>query len=224
MANLDKIVDLDSDDDDSSKVVTKEKSSENLDNINPDLEGLIWDEDDTEPNDAKVISDIHLTKKDKALLEKYKDLDIADEQEEKEMDQMRTDRRKLSERLESDPAFKKIYIAAENKKRKQYNDEEIDNIISSLQNDSTILPNVPDMQNVHDAQNRSSVHDAQNRDSAHLSNLDDLEMGDTDLDNELEDLEDVEDLPFLQKSSPSVIKPGILIQKVKNLTININIS
>lgn len=62
------------------------------------------------------------------LREKYKDVDLGDA----ELDDLKMDRRKFSERLESDPAFRQKYIEEEEVKRKKKEEEEIMEDASSI--------------------------------------------------------------------------------------------
>jgi len=213
---------------------------EEKDNINPnldDLDDLEWDElseDDLSAEQKDRPSDLekspNLSEKDKKLLERYQDLDVDDEEEEKEMVSLREDRRKFSERLERDSKFRSKYIESEKNRRENLKDDEDDvtDIISRLQDGKY--------------ENPTSAKSNEDR-------LKDLEAADSEVERELDDLEDVEEIRNLgdivmikskkSKSSGSsgntgndgstsegvtIIKPGLFIQNVKNLTINLTIT
>lgn len=162
--------------------------------INVDLGDEVFDESDEDSHEEPSIT---LSEKDKKILEKYQDLDVADANDEKEMVQMRQDRREFSERLEEDPQFRAKYLASEAKRREALEDDELNDIIGRLQGGS---------QDSQDSQ-----------DSRNLRNLD---IDDSEMDEELVDMLD----EYEQKQECSYKKPGVVIQTVHNLTININIS
>lgn len=162
--------------------------------INVDLGDEVFDESDEDSYEEPSIT---LSEKDKKILEKYQDLDVADANDEKEMVQLRQDRREFSERLEEDPQFRAKYLASEAKRREALEDEALNDIIGRLQAGS---------QDSQDSQ-----------DSRNLRNLD---IDDSEMDEELVDMLD----EYEQKQECSYKKPGVVIQTVHNLTININIS
>lgn len=178
---------------------TSEKREER-DNINPDLDDLVWDDDTPIAPETPVQN--KLSETDKKLLERYRDLDVDDEEENKEMESLREDRRKLSEKLEQDSAFRAKYIEKEKERRESQKVESHDgalDIISRLQ--------------------------GKDRESQ----LEDLEVGESDLEEELGELHDIPE--HKPKSTPpkkgknrKTIKPGVYVKNVQHLTININIS
>lgn len=220
---LDSLDDLNILDDEpvSTKFINKKKSTptalnaesplpkvvqDGLDNINPDLDDLVWDEVPSvpgapgAPSAPSVPSQNKLSENDKKLLERYQDLDVDDEAENKEMDSLRENRRKLSEKLEQDPVFREKYIQDE-KKRRESQDDALD-IISRLQ--------------------------GKDRESR----LEDIEVGESDVEHELQHVPDVPDVPDIPDISKipkkgkhrKIIKPGVYVKNVQHLTININIS
>ena len=69
------------------------------DNIEPELGDEIYEDiSDDLSEDLPVQQE--LSEADKKILERYQDLDVADEEEEKEMVKLRGDRRAFSEKLE----------------------------------------------------------------------------------------------------------------------------
>lgn len=172
------------------------------DNINPDLDDLVWDEDIAVVSPVSSLPPVpsiteKLSENDKKLLERYQDLDVDDAEENREMESLREDRRKLSEKLEQDSVFRAKYIENE-KKRRESHDGAMD-IINRLQR--------------------------KDRDSQ----LEDLEVGESDLEEELGELQDIPEHKPISNTTKKgkqykTIKPGVYVKNVQHLTININIS
>lgn len=166
--------------------------------LEPDLDDEVYEDDIPESPTEKPI----LSKSEQKILAKYKDLDIVDEQEEKEMVEMREDRRKFSERLEEDPIFRAKYIAHEKKRREEqlFDDEsQVEDIINRLKGR-------------HDGHDGHSDHEP-----PQVFDDESMTIGDTEMDEELDDLFGID-----QKTT--VEKPGVFIQNVNQLTIHIHVS
>jgi hypothetical protein len=132
-----------------------------LDNIIPDLGGLTWDD---VPEEKPAVT-VTLTESDKKLLDKYADLDVDDAKEDKEMNSLRRDRREFSEKLESDPNFRKKFIESEKERRAKITEssDDISNIIGRLQSGGL--------------------------------GVEDLEVSEDEVKNEIEDLPEVSETP-----------------------------
>jgi hypothetical protein len=167
------------------------------DNINPDIDDLEWSDEDVEEEPEKEEPEPKLKKlpnRDKKLLDKYKDLQVDDEADVENLARMMTDRKALSERLEEDPKFREEYIRKEEERRAKIDADNADDIINRLQKG--------------EYKSRTSNNEAEDA----IDSMDDAMR-------ELEDLDDI-----VEEDRSHINKPGVVINKVKNLVINININ
>lgn len=174
------------------------------DNIDPDIGDLAWsDEELVEPDVHVELDNIaepvapqkkNISKKEKKLLQKYEDLEVDDPDEIEAMVDLMNDRRSLSEKLENDPEFRAKYIAKEKARREKIEQaDDADEIINRI---------------------KGGYNDSDSDDMSEFTeNIDD-----SDILRELEDLDDIAG----SHDRTQVIKPGVYIQHVDKLIINMN--
>ena len=173
--------------------VIEDQSTKDQDNINPNIDDLSWSDEIPEEQPEQNPEAV-------ALLDKYKDLEVDDPTEVEKMADMMKDRKAFSERLEVDPEFRAKYIASEEARRKKIKSDDAEDIIGRLQGGIQ-----GGTQNEAQGVTRESPNN--------------IHVDDSDVMDELEDLEDIAGI----HGNISVTKPGIFIQHVSNLTINITI-
>ena len=104
--------------------------------------------------------------------------------------------------LKEDPAFRAKYIADEKKRRAAKLADETENDVADI---------------LDRLQGNTLTHDDGIVTAVDGTGLEELDIGNSDLDEELDDI-------FGNEEKMSFNNPGVVIQTVHNLTININIS